>query len=186
MQTKYILHGGFNKARGPVHQNDEFFREILKDTPAEVNLLLVYFAERDDMVEARTEQDKGQFIKNSGSKKINFRVATEESFKEDCAWADAIYLHGGKTVKLMEVLSKFPNIKQLLSNRIISGDSAGSNVLGKYFYSKNSQEIGEGLGILPYKILVHYADDTPNPLQHKEPELETLFLHEYETKVLYQ
>lgn len=185
MKTEYILHGGFNKARGPVHQNDEFFGEIFKDTPNKVKLLLVYFAERDEMVEARTMQDKDQFIKNSGGKKIDFRVASEETFEVDCAWADAIYLHGGRTVKLMEALRKFSNIRQLLSGRIIAGDSAGVNVLGKYFYSKNSKEIGEGFGILPFKIVVHHEEGAENPLAEIAPELETLFIHEYETKLFY-
>ncbi len=185
METKFILHGGFDKARGPIHQNDEFFGRILKDAPAEVKLLLVYFAEREEMIQARIEQDKEQFTKNSGSKIIDFRVASQETFEADCAWADAIYLHGGKTVKLMEVLKQFPNIRQLLSNRIIAGDSAGVNVLAKCFYSKNSKEIGEGFGILPFKVVVHYEDGAPNPLLDVEPELETLFLHEYETKVFH-
>lgn len=185
MSTKLILHGGFNKARGEVHQNDEFFSEILKDAPEEVKLLLVYFAEREEMIEARIEQDKGEFTKNSGSKKLIFRVTSEETFEADCEWADAIYLHGGKTTKLIEALKKFPDIKQLLSNRTIAGDSAGANVLAKLFYSKNSKEIGEGFGILPIKIVVHYQDGTPNPLSEVGPELETLLLHEYETKVFY-
>ncbi len=185
MKTKYILHGGFNKIRGPVHQNDEFFNEILKDTPNEVKLLLVYFAEREEMIEARIEQDKGEFTKNSGSKRIDFRVTSEETFEADCTWADAIYLHGGKTTKLMEALKKFPDMKKLLSNRTIAGDSAGANVLAEFFYSKNSKEIGEGFGILPIKIVVHYQDGVLNPLSEVEPELETLFLHEYETKVFY-
>ena len=73
----------------------------------------------------------------------------------------------------------------MLSNKIIGGDSAGANVLGQLFYSKNSKEIGEGLSILPFKIVVHYKDGTPNPLADVKPELQTIFLHEYETKVFY-
>ncbi len=102
MKTKYVLHGGFNKERGPVHMNDEFFAEILRDAPKELNTLLVYFAEREEIIPERIEQDKGQFLKNSAGKEITFRVTTEVTFEQDCAWANAIYLHGGKTVKLME------------------------------------------------------------------------------------
>ncbi len=185
MKTKYILHGGFNKERGPVQVDDEFFCEILKDTPEEVKLLLVYFAELEDIIEARIEQDTEQFERNRGSKKLNIRIASEETFEADCAWADAIYLHGGRTVKLMEILKKFPNLKTILSHGTIAGDSAGANALGKFYFRKRSKEIGEGFGILPYKIVVHYSDDTPNPLAETEPQLETVLLHEYETKVFY-
>lgn len=183
--TKFILHGGFSKARGPVHENNEFFSEILKDTPHEVRLLLVYFAEREEMVELRIEQDKDQFTKNCASKKIDFRVTSEKTFEKDCAWADAIYLHGGKTAKLMDALTKFSNIAQLLSRPVIAGDSAGANVLAQFFYSKNSTTVGKGLGILPFKLVVHYEDGTPNPLLAIEPQLETVLLHEYETKVFF-
>lgn len=183
MITKIILHGGFNKANGPVHKNDDFFKEMLKDTPDKVKVLMVYFAERDEMMPTRIVQDKEQLNNNCSSKKLDFRIATEETFKKDLAWADVIYLHGGRTLKLMEALRKYPNIKQMLLNRIIAGDSAGANALGQLFYSKNSKEIGKGLGILPIKIIVHYEDGMPNPLVDIEPQLETLFLHEYETKV---
>lgn len=184
MKTKFILHGGFDKSLGP-HQNDEFFSEVLKDTPDEVKLLLVYFAEREEMIAARIEQDKEQFTKNSGFKTIDFRVTSPETFEADCKWADAVYLHGGKTTKLMEALKNFSNITDLFSGRTIAGDSAGANALAKYFFSKNSQIVGEGFGILPFKIIVHYEDGKPNPLTDIEPDLETLFLHEYETKVFY-
>lgn len=184
--TKYILHGGFNKEKGPVQENDEFFKEILKDTSEKVKILLVYFAEREEMVETRTIQDKEQFNKNKGLKILEFKVASEESFIQDCGWADIIYLHGGKTIKIMEVLSKYENLGQVFSNKTVAGDSAGVNSLGQLFYSKNSKVIGEGLKILPFKTVVHYADGTPNPLADIKPELETLFLREYETRVLYQ
>lgn len=183
--TKFVLHGGFNKEKGLVQENDEFFQEILKDVPGDVKILLVYFAEREDIVQLRIEQDKEQFNKNKGLKELHFKVASEETFIADCVWADVIYLHGGRTVRLMEVLKKYRDLERVFSERTIAGDSAGVNALGQLFYSKNSKEIGQGLRILPFKIVVHYADGAPNPLAHIEPSLETLLLHEYETRVLY-
>ncbi len=180
--TKFILHGGF--APGKRQQDDAFFQEILKDTPDSVKILLVYFAEPDEKVQLRTNEDTESLNKNKGSKNIQLRVASEATFEGDCVWADVVYLHGGKTVKLMESLSKYPNIQQTLSGRIIAGDSAGVNSLGILFYSNHSKIIGKGLGMLPFKIGVHYIDDTPNPLADVEPGLETLLLHEYETKVI--
>jgi peptidase E len=184
--TKIILHGGFAKSEHPLQKNDEFFSEMLKDTPHEVNMLLVYFAEREDMVQLRIDQDKEQLTKNNIElKKLNFRVASEDSFENDCEWANVIYLHGGRTVRLMETLKKYPRVKQIFSGKTISGDSAGANVICQFFYSKNSKVIGEGLGILPLKVVVHYEEGAPDPLSEIEPQLETLFLREYETKVFY-
>lgn len=157
---------------------------MLKDTPNDAKILLVYFAEPDEKVQLRTEQDTEEFNSNKGSKSLHFKVASEATFEEDCAWADVVYLHGGKTLKIMESLSKYPRINQMLSGRTIAGDSAGVNSLGILFYSNNAKIVGKGLGILPFKIGVHYVDGAPNPLADVGPELETLLLHEYETRVI--
>lgn len=182
MKTKFILHGGFSP--GKKQQDDKFFQEMLKDTNDDVKILLVYFAESDEKVQLRTDEDTESFNKNKDSKDIQLRVASERTFEEDCVWADVIYLHGGKTAKLMESLIKYPNINQMLSGKTIAGDSAGAHALGKWFYSKNSKVVGKGLGTLPFKITAHYENGTHNPLAAFEPELETLLLHEYEIKII--
>ena len=70
MKTKFVLHGGFDKERGFVQEDDEFFKAMLKDTPEDIRVLLVYFAEKDEIVQARFEQDKDQFNKIREAKKI--------------------------------------------------------------------------------------------------------------------
>lgn len=182
--TKYILHGGFDK--NIEYIKDEFFQEMLKDTPQDVKVLLVYFAEREDLLELRIKQSNEQLEKNKGSKNLEIKIASEENFLEECVWADIICIHGGRTVKLMEALKKYQNLEQVFSGKVVAGDSAGANILGRLFFSKNSKEIGNGLGILPFKIVVHYKDGQENPLEDVEPELETLLLHEYETIVKYK
>jgi len=182
MKTKYILHGGFTA--GIKQQDDDFFQEMMKDTPDEIKMLLVYFAASAEKVQLRTEQDTEELNKNKGNKKLDLRIASPETFVEDCAWADVIYLHGGKTVRLMEALRKYPNIANMLSGKIIAADSAGVNVLGQLFYSKNSKEIGEELNVLPYKTIAHHEDGTHDQFGQINPESETLFLREYETMVI--
>jgi len=182
MKSKFILHGGF--AQGEKQRDDLFFQEMLKDTPDSVKILLVYFAEPEEKVQLRTEQDQEELNTNRGLKQLTFKVATETSFREDCSWAEVIYLHGGKTIKLMESLNNYQNIAQMFLGKIVAADSAGAHVLGRFFYSKNSKTIGKGLGILPLKIMAHYEGDMPNPLIDVEPGLETLLLHEYEIRVI--
>lgn len=183
MKTKFVLHGGF--ASGKKQQDDAFFLEMLKDAPHDAKILLVYFAEPEEKVAMRTEQDKEEFNANKGSKELRFKVATEAAFKEDCAWADVVYLHGGKTARLMEALVKYPDVGEILSKRTIAGDSAGAHVLGRLFYGKNSKTIGKGSGILPMKITAHYEIGLPDPFSNIEPAIENLLLSEYETKVIW-
>lgn len=182
MNTKFILHGGF--VPGIEQQDDRFFQAMLEGTPENVNILLVYFAEPTDKVHLRTEQDTQELNTNKGSKNLHLRVASETTFEADCAWADVIYLHGGKTVKLIDALSHYPNLHQMFLGKRIAGDSAGAHALGVLCYSKSSHMIRKGLGIIPANIAAHY-DDGPNPFVGTESGVETVLLHEYETKVLY-
>ena len=179
--TKFILHGGFDKNISYI--KNEFFQETLRDTPTDVKIFLVFFAEFDEYLELRIKQCKDQFENNKSSKNLDFKMATEENFLEGCAWADVIFLSGGRTAKLIESLKKFENLKQVFDGKIVAGDSAGANVLVQLFYSRKSKEISKGLGILPLKIIVHYTEDMGKPLAEIESNCETLFLHEYETIV---
>jgi len=183
MKTKFVLHGGFNKEKGYI--KDEFFKEALQNTPKHVKVLLVFFAESEEYLELRIKQCKDQFEKNKGSRDLDLKMAIDKTFVEDCIWADVIFLSGGHTVKLLARLENLSNLKQLFDKKTIVGDSAGVNVLGEIFYSRKTKEISKGLGILPFKIVVHYAEDMGNPLAEIEPNLETLFLREYETVVKY-
>lgn len=179
--TKFVLHGGFDK--NIEYIRDEFFQETLKDTPTYVKIFLVFFAESEENLQLRIEQCEGQFDKNKGYKNLEFKMATEENFLEGCAWADVIFLSGGRTVNLLEKLKKFQKLSQVFKGKIVSGDSAGVNALGHYFYSRKTKEINEGLGLLPFKVIVHYTDDMGNPLSEVGPNLDTVLLREYETKV---
>ena len=182
MKTKFILHGGF--IPGGKQENDDFFQEILKDAPEKAKILLVYFAKESDRVAKNKEEDIGQFNKNKGNKFLSFEVATEELFPEQVKKADVIYLHGGHSGKLLEALKNFSNLKQLFAGKIIAGDSAGANVLVSAFYS---QKIGasEGLGLIPIKIICHYLAENKEKLNKIKPNLETLFLLEYQVRVFY-
>lgn len=179
--TKFVLHGGFNREQGFI--KDEFFLEMLKDAPSTPKVLLVYFAESEEMQPLRIEQGKSQFEKNKVLKNIELKIASPNTFIDECKWADVIFFSGGRTTRLIEALKRYGDLGEIFKDKTVGGDSAGANFLGRYFYSKKSQEVNKGLGILPIKTFVHYVDGTPNPLAEIEPDLETVFLHEYETKV---
>src|SRR5689334_342700 len=127
--TKFVLHGGFNKDKGYI--KDEFFQEALKDAPTDVKILLVFFAEFEKYLELRIKQCKDQFEKNKGSKAVHFKMASGGNFTEGCAWADVVFLSGGRTVNLFEKLENIPNLKELFDKKTVAADSAGVNVLGE-------------------------------------------------------
>jgi hypothetical protein len=181
MKTKFILHGGF--IPGEKQENDGFTKEILKDTPEKVRILLVYFAKELHRIPDNKAEDITQFNKHKGNKEFIFEVATEELFEGQTQEADIVYLHGGASAKILEVLKKFSNLPRLLQGKIVASDSAGVNVLSKAFHSVTNGQVSEGLGILPFKVICHYKEEYKDKLADIYPELETVFLPELEFKV---
>lgn len=184
MGTKYILHGGY---AGHINRdNDLFFKEILKDAPEHSNILLVLFAKEKDKIEANKNEDIAQFIRNGESKQLSFDVADEINFIEQIKKADVIYLHGGKTSKLINVLKKFPTLKDLFKGKIVAGESAGAYALSAFAYSIVENTILEGLGCVTVKTLCHYSpqqEDKLHELDKLPAHLETLLLADYKYKV---
>lgn len=185
MKTKYILHGGFNPSQPYV--SDAFFSEILKDSPAEPKILLVYFAKEDRRRDKNRLEDIEQFAKNNNDKLLNFEVAEVNTFIGQILNSNIVYVHGGDTGLLQERLQGFSasELETAFQGKTIAGDSAGANVLVKAFYSL---KIGAGLGfgILPIKLLCHYSEENKHELDHLYKETETIHLKEYEYKVFYK
>ena len=184
MKTKVLLHGGF---AGHINtQNDVFFKEILKDVSNTTKVLLVLFAKSADKVSVNRDEDIAQFERNKGDKTISYQLADEESFVEQVKTSDAIYFHGGDTLKLLDTLKKFGDLKELFRGKIIAGESAGAYVLSKYFHSERAGGVFEGLGIVPVKTICHYTEkskDREDLLKECSPELETLLLPDYSYRV---
>ena len=186
--TKYILHGGGTRVDNK--SNRSFFQEIAKDVPDGGTILLVYFAVIDGDHEEHFRNMKEDFIKNSGDKKLNFILATEENFTEQIKDADAIYIHGGDTPTLLRKLSTFPNFADLIKGKVIAGSSAGAQILSTYFQRSQTLEIMEGFGILPIRFIPHYkspsfnVDEEAVEKMNKYPNnLELVVLKDYEWKV---
>ena len=186
-KTTFILHGGFTPKMA--QEDDAFFGKILKSAPRNPKILLVYFAKEEDRIPKNRAEDIAQFEKNKEDKIISFETANEKNFPDQVAQADIIYFHGGKSLKILETLSKYHNLKSMFQGKVVAGDSAGANILSVCFYSQSSDRISEGLGILPIKLIPHYSETQKNKLRELKEhhlELETVVLSEYQMKVIYQ
>ncbi len=182
MKTKFILHGGFTPKNEDEDLSD-FYKEILKDTPEKVNILIVPFAKDTERIVPTTIRVTNEFNQNRGQKKLEFKVANEGSFIEQIKSTDIIYFQGGTTLKILEILKRLPSFKDLLTGKIVAGESAGMNVLAKYFFSPSANDVFEGLGILPIKTIPHYKEEYKNVFKDVGLDLESVYLKEYEYKV---
>jgi peptidase E len=189
--TKYILHGGYTRAVN--ESNESFYEEFVSEVPDNGMILVCYFASKDTDLTKKFEQDKLTFNKAGKGKDFSCLFADENNFIEQLKKADALFMPGGSTPKLLGVLKKFPDLKENLEGKTIAGSSAGAYAIGKYsaFHEDESGgQIREGLGLLPLRVVCHYesADLPPNPqalstLGNMAPDLEIVYLKDFEWKV---
>lgn len=96
-----------------------------------------------------------------------------QSWENEVKNAKVVYLAGGNTFKLIDIL-RSSGFDQFLcdfqKDKIIVGNSAGSVVLGENILTTNDEDIigvknYNGLKLLPYSISPHYSADKSNHLK---------------------
>lgn len=189
--TKYILHGGYTSVENEL--NRTFYEEIVRDVPDGGTITLCYFASRDADNSRRFEEDSQHLTEQSHGKNFKFVIADEENFIEQLKQSNAVHMRGGSTPKLLGILNKYPDLKENLKDKTISGSSAGAYAVGSYsaFHDDESGgKIRKGLGLLPFRVVCHYESKElpPNPealasLMEMEQELNLVLLKDFEWKV---
>jgi len=189
--TKYILHGGYTSTDNEL--NRTFYEEVARDVPDGGVILLCYFASQDVDNSGRFEEDSQRLKEQSRGKNFAFLLANEENFIEQIKQSDALYIRGGSTPKLLEILKKYDKFKENLNGKTVVGSSAGAYAIGSYsaFHDDESGgKIREGLRLLPLRVVCHYEslDLPPNPealslLKNTAPELDLVLLRDCEWKV---
>jgi Peptidase family S51 len=152
--TKYILVGGYpHKAS----DGGKAFYSALAPGDGLNKVLVCLFSRPKDDWEKSFAQDKEWFTKNLPEKEIGMRLAGEENFLEEIAWADSIYFRGGETELLLHRLAVCPEWRTVLEDKIVAGSSAGAYMLAKNFYTITPPyEVQSGLGLVNANVVVHW------------------------------
>ena len=181
---KFVLHGGFSSGRTD-EDNSTFYKEILSGTSDGVKILLVPFAkdEDGDRVNRAISKVTDEFKSVSGNRNISIVVADRENFISQIKGSDIIYFHGGVSVKLLGILKEYPELREALEGKVVAGESAGANVWSSYFYSTHADEVFDGLGFLPIKMIPHYKEEYAGKMDGIGQDLEEIHLLEYEHRV---
>lgn len=187
MKTKFLLHGGFTGTEN--EWNRSFFEALSKDVPEGGNILLIYFSRKDEDLERLFKEDKEKILEQANGKELEIVLATEEDFIDQVKQADTIYMRGGDTDKLLGVLRKFLEFKDLVKGKTVAGSSAGAYVIGEYSAGHSVTYVREGLGLAPLRVVCHYQSPDLPPseeslalLKETAKELELVFLKNYEWK----
>lgn len=169
--TKIILIGGY-----PSHAPDNgrsLCNEMTAEFPEPVKILDVLFARPSQEWDATLKSDQEFFQRNLQAKQFKLTMAHPEVFARQVAESDIVYLRGGDTAPLMNVLRANPEWLRHINGKIIAGTSAGAYALCKYYHELNALGVQEGLSLLPYKILTHWESaEYGTPAQWHEYEQE--------------
>ena len=155
--TKYILLGGYlAKARDG---GKSFADELVKGYGVAPKILLCLFARSSETWQETFEKESSAFRAYLPDKKLNIELADPVMFSQQVRWADAIYLRGGITNTLVEELRKSPDWTSELDSKTLAGSSAGADAIATYHYNLDTQAVGNGLGLLPIKMVPHWRSD---------------------------
>lgn len=183
METTFILHGGFAKEKSD-EDNSLFYSEILKNSSSNPKILLVPFAKDEDRIIPATQKVSREFQNVANGKVLTVDIATKNTFIDQLKNSEIIYFHGGTSTNLLNALTPFGDISEYLQEKIVAGESAGANILCTYFYSPHADKVLEGLKILPIRLIPHYDETKKDKLNGYGDDMETVFLPEYEFKVI--
>ncbi|MCX6786647.1 MAG: Type 1 glutamine amidotransferase-like domain-containing protein [Candidatus Kaiserbacteria bacterium] len=186
---KFILHGGYTRRDN--ESNCAFYDEFVRDISDGGMALLVYFATRDESHILESFDDlSAKFKAHAGEKNINFILATKEDFIAQFKKADAVFINGGSTSKLLNVLRTYPDLKPLIGEKTIAGSSAGAYAIAHLGASHSEEVVREGLGLAPLRVVCHYespelppSDASVSLLKNTSQDLELVLLKDCEWKV---
>lgn len=187
--VKYVFHGG--SVDPTTNTNDVLYKELVEDIPNNGTVLLVYFASRKNNYQDEIEYDSNECRKQSEGRDISIEIATEKDFLRQIESANAVYLRGGSTHKLIETLQQYPFLKPRLRNKTVAGSSAGAYALSTFYSSHYEDIAAKGLGIAPVRVVTHFKSRKmpPRPkaiemLKNTAPELPLIILKEGEIEVI--
>lgn len=155
--TKYILVGGYvHKAKDG---GKAFCEELVKDfsNKKPVRILDCMFARSREDWQAGIEKDNELFSRYINN--FELELADPDKFAEQVENSDIVYLRGGYTTTLIELLSKDLSWTHKLEGKVLAGSSAGGDAIAKYYCVLRTQRVGNGFGLLPIKFVPHWKSD---------------------------
>lgn len=154
-KTKFVLAGGVITKK---NDGRDFLEEATKDFSGPVRILDCLFARKEKDWEKLFEEDK-EFYKERIEKKFVLELAKPEEFAEQVKRNDVIIIRGGSTDLLLEILKRNLSWVEFIDGKTIAGTSAGADAFVKYYSNLDGKGVGEGLGFLKIKVIVHWKSD---------------------------
>ncbi len=180
--TTYILCGGAERWVGNF---GSYLQDFFAGRKDELRILDVFFASPHEEWRQKFDDWAGWY--NQYLPVAKRELASKSCFAEQVRRAHIIYVHGGRTTRLLQELHDFSEVERLLRGKVYIGSSAGANYLAQHFLSHRGVDAGSA--ILPMNVVVHYNADNPaerrtvasaDALAAAFPAVPTVRLHEGE------
>lgn len=166
--TKYVLNSG--GVRNNPQKGKEFLAEIVKGLGSAPKMLVTLFAQPREDWEVKFAQYQNELNDRAPeSVELKFELAFPDTFEEQVAQNDIVYIHGGDDDLTDYRFSKFSDLTKILKDKVVAGSSAGSDVLVKYYWTCDWRQLRDGLGIVPIKFLPHFKSTYGNDDPYRGP-----------------
>lgn len=163
--------------RNAPDKTKEFLAEVVKGLGNNPIITLCFFATGREYWETKFAEYSQRFSSMMPKEvKPIFKLAFPDKFVEQVKEADAIMIQGGDDHLLHYWLGQF-DVPKIWDNKVVSGSSAGSDVLCQHFWTCDWRQCMDGLAILPIKFIPHYksdfgADDPRGPIDWEKAYME--------------
>lgn len=155
--TKYVVQSGGIKNQ-PARKK-KYHRELVKGLGSTPKFLMCNFAQGREYWEVKFQGYSDSVIEDMPEGvKPTFELAMPVLFEEQCKRADVIYFHGGDDHLLQYWVRQF-DVPRIFEGKVVSGNSAGADMLATHHWTCDWRQCADGLGILPIKFIPHYQSD---------------------------
>jgi hypothetical protein len=174
-----------------------FFETLFADScQNHIVILDCLFATPPEEWSEKAAADQALIDRYLPNNKVMVEIAQPARFAEQHEAADVLYIRGGNLEQLLNTLKHCCDWRAKLLNKTVAGTSAGAYALSTYYFMQRFPGmVGEGLGLVPVKCIVHYrAPDYPHDIDWNTgdyvmtkyaPELPLIKLREGEFKIFY-
>lgn len=155
--TTYILNSG--GIRKKPEKARAFFARVCEGLPPAPRILLCCFAQPEERWEAMFAEDANMLPALFPPGVVpEFRCAHVETFQEEVAWADALYIHGGEDARCIDAF-RAVGVPEVWNGKVVATNSASTNALADSFWTCDDRVCMQGLGVLPIKCIPHFNSD---------------------------
>jgi hypothetical protein len=155
--TKIVLQSG--GIGNQLELKKQFHQELVKGLGSAPKFVLCNFAQAREYWEAKFARYCSSISENMPEDvRPAFELAMPDVFVEQCRKADIIYFSGGDDYLLQYWMKRY-DLAELFKDKVVSTNSASSDMLATCFWTCDWRECMDGLGMLPIKFIPHYQSD---------------------------